>query len=1829
MSKLKYALLLILFISSITSAQVITDYVFTASSGTYIPLIDATNPTLSGGTLDDGYYNAIPIGFTFNFNDNSYTSVSVTTNGVMFLGGPTLTSSWLTNNLATNTLRSMIAPLWDDNELAASTDMNYKTEGSEGSRVFTVQWSNVYWNYTATTASISFQVKLYEGTNQIRFVYRQEAGSTAGTLSASIGIGGVNSGPGNFLSLDGTGPSPNVSSTVETNTLNTRPATGQIYDFTPPPPTTNNVGVVSILSPGATHLVNSLMTPSARIKNYGTAMQSFVVRCSIINSTGTVRHINQQSVTSLLGGDTITKTFGSWTPTVNELLTVFVTTYLAGDEYPANDQKTRTCEVGPYVYIGTGTLSTTLYPINRATNFSVSEAVYLQSEIGYAGYITNLAYFKASGTDVTPIESVAIFMKHTSATTVATGVWDTTGYTLVFAGAFTNDATSGWMDVDLDNPFLYNNTSNLQVLIIKGRPAVTTGAPSYRYTSTSPNNQNRYGSGTTLPPSLTAIVNRPNIRFALSSSLPANDVGVQSILSPTGTINMRITSSVPVRAKIKNYGTANQPNFAVRCTIYRNGPIYTNARTISLNAGDTVTVQFDNWTVSPGVCTVATRTFLGSDENPVNDRKISVVTVNRPAYTGGPDLGNMRWIDSDTTGGPVYNWKDITGTGTNVVFPTFDDAIGRIPIGFNFTFYDKTRNRLTVGTNGALSLDSVAIPLTNTTMPNSATPNNLIAGLWDDLHVRRLGTVKYQTLGTSPNCTLVVSYDSIRYLGGGDSTLAFQFLLCEGSNDIIIQYKNVITGHTTRDAGLSATVGIEDSTGTIGLQYLKDGDPVGNLLSAPRAIKFYYQPYDNDVGVSSIISPTASHAANVLMTPQANVKNYGVLGQSNFAVVCSIFGQDGITVRHQNTQIISLAGGRDTTVSFTSWTPTIGETLNVKIATGLVGDENLANNIRTRKTFVSVVVDAGVTAIARPATTEQKRITFTPEVTVVNNGSFTADVPVIAEIWTTKLSESFTSLTFPPTGWQVHNRDGATGTPPNLYQWQRRTTREIPWDFDPYSLPACAGVRYHSTIRSDDWLVTPGISVSTGDILVFMEQGDDYWQDTLEVWVTTTGQTPDDFLNNGTRLDVFRMSLGVWGQKTYSLSAYAGQTIYIGFRYWCLNEFYAALDDITVLNQVYRDSVAVTVEPGVPAQATFAPHTIMTTGNYIFNSYTKLPGDMNTANNLMTRNFTVELIPLTLISPENGIRTNNNTPMFSWNAVPGVELYRIEVDNNDDFSSPEFAGTLGDVEIESDELLDGLYYWHVRAEAPGTPDPYSATRQFTIATQILAVTVVGGGTVEKNPDFPYYVYGSEVALTANPNPGYRFVGWSGDITGTEPNTSIIMNGHKSVTATFALLEEPGWAQKESIPRAYDVKPDKYVKDGGAMVAVGNDLYAFHGNKSRAFFKYNTTDGWQSLESIPYGVKPPPQTGVNKKKIGKGAALCWNGGNIIYATKGAGTKEFWAYYINEEEGIPADTWIAKEFVPVPKGLKGGTQMDYCDGEVFLLAGGQKATEDNYFIYNTTHNTWAPAPSRAPLFFGKPYKDGTVMTLLTLPATPTVKLNYCVVIRKCTLYYWYHYKKPAELYCRQKKGKIVLPPPFCTWKNTKDGAAIASAGDKAYLVTGGGSQEFWKITAQFVEEDTSVTFAMTALDTIPKLHKKSVPKTGAALAYANNGVYLLKGNNTPEFWKYVPAIPPYASIIPNTINAVMTERTNTAFTFAINVTPNPITRNTMISYSLPTAGKASLKLYNSSGRLVETLLDNTMSAGNYTMTLNANTLAKGVYFLKYEHNTNKAEVKLIVQ
>jgi hypothetical protein len=396
---------------------------------------------------------------------------------------------------------------------------------------------------------------------------------------------------------------------------------------------------------------------------------------------------------------------------------------------------------------------------------------------------------------------------------------------------------------------------------------------------------------------------------------------------------------------------------------------------------------------------------------------------------------------------------------------------------------------------------------------------------------------------------------------------------------------------------------------------------------------------------------------------------------------------------------------------------------------------------------------------------------------------------------------------------------------------------------------------------------------------------------------------------------------------------------------------------------------------------------------------------------------------------------------------------------------------------------------------------------------------------------------------------------------------------------------------------------------------GEDIYTFYGNKSKQFYKYSAGI-WSALESIPYGVKSTDPLKINKKTPKKSSALCWDGDNTIFAAKG-NTNEFWAYYID------ADTWVQKAFVPVPKKYKGGTSITFWDGIVYLLAGNQKTSDPtNFYSYVPAADTVGGVPwtslTGAPLTpNNKKWKDGsgiTAMSGLVYALKGGDKYNvFCA------------YSISGGTW--QEIESLPLTHPMIGKKvKVKDGGAVATDGSVLYAIKGGGKQDFWMYTP------ATDAGAWTPLETIPRLWKKSVPKAGAALTYAEGKIWLMKGNNSLEFWRYLPSEMSKIKTQKSKVSQIVIASESEAISDIIptfNVAPNPFTSLTTIQYSVPVSGKVSIKLYNTDGRLIETLANTYLNAGTYTMNLSSNTLSKGVYFLRYSDVYNKKEVKLVMQ
>lgn len=234
----KILLLLVIAISFLNQAvsQSITNYNFQASTGTFVPL--------SGGTsvpailADDATSGPIPIGFYFYYMGVPYNQVYANSNGyITFTSTPTTSGfDMRSNNLAATAAdHPILAAFWDDlmgNNSTGTPSAKYQTTGSPGSRVFTMEFLNwAIYSGSAVAPMMSFQIQLEEATGIVRYVYRSESGTAS--FTATIGI---SKSPTMYASLSGSTGTATVSNSTSSNSITTKPASGQTFEFVPAQP---------------------------------------------------------------------------------------------------------------------------------------------------------------------------------------------------------------------------------------------------------------------------------------------------------------------------------------------------------------------------------------------------------------------------------------------------------------------------------------------------------------------------------------------------------------------------------------------------------------------------------------------------------------------------------------------------------------------------------------------------------------------------------------------------------------------------------------------------------------------------------------------------------------------------------------------------------------------------------------------------------------------------------------------------------------------------------------------------------------------------------------------------------------------------------------------------------------------------------------------------------------------------------------------------------------------------------------------------------------------------------------------------------------------------------------------------------------------------------------------------------------------------------------------------------------------------------------------------------------------------------------------------------
>ncbi len=104
---------------------------------------------------------------------------------------------------------------------------------------------------------------------------------------------------------------------------------------------------------------------------------------------------------------------------------------------------------------------------------------------------------------------------------------------------------------------------------------------------------------------------------------------------------------------------------------------------------------------------------------------------------------------------------------------------------------------------------------------------------------------------------------------------------------------------------------------------------------------------------------------------------------------------------------------------------------------------------------------------------------------------------------------------------------------------------------------------------------------------------------------------------------------------------------------------------------------------------------------------------------------------------------------------------------------------------------------------------------------VLDISIVGEGDVLRIPEYNQYYEGMSVKLIAQPDLGWVFDGWTGDLTGLELTDSLVMDTNKQVIAVFSKLPENKKELRIAIEGSgtVDLNPPGFYYEQGTQVHV--------------------------------------------------------------------------------------------------------------------------------------------------------------------------------------------------------------------------------------------------------------------------------------------------------------------------------------------------------------------------------------------------------------------------
>ncbi|MEO0076932.1 MAG: SBBP repeat-containing protein, partial [candidate division WOR-3 bacterium] len=705
------------------------------------------------------------------------------------------------------------------------------------------------------------------------------------------------------------------------------------------------------------------------------------------------------------------------------------------------------------------------------------------------------------------------------------------------------------------------------------------------------------------------------------------------------------------------------------------------------------------------------------------------------------------------------------------------------------------------------------------------------------------------TSPTSPidSGTTITPKAWIRNYGTRNESDSAQFYIV-GTSYVSSKLVTLNAGDSIEQAFDDFTVNLPRGTYTMRCTTKLTGDMIegNNLTVGTFTIRV------KDFAVSAITTPTNIIDSGSTVTPKAWIHNLGTHSESD-SVQFSIIGTG-----YQNSKLVTLAAGDSVEQHFDDLVVDFARgKYFVQCSTKLSGDFYETNNFKT-DSFMVRVCDVGVIEIISPVGNIDSGNTIVPQAKVKNFGSEDASFYVTLRIGSWSNTQEVIAL------------------PPN----NEETVTFAPWQVGP---------RGFYTIKC------------------------------------STRLTNDIVFNNDTLTSTFSVNVRDYAAKSIILSATViDSAMIVMLKAWIHN--YGSTNESDSVNLYipgtsYSSTKLVTLNAGDSIEVDFDDFIAHVPSNiYIVKCTTRLNGDIVPFNNLTTCNLKV-VVP--------GWRMAKSLPEIGRGVKDGGCLTAI----NDTIYALQGANTRNFF-----RYLPVTDSWVLCCSIPYAlrPDGRIAKKNVKSGGALTANKNViyafkGNNTNE------FWAYYPELDSWIQKASIPEYAAFSTKSTKVKAGAALTIyldsiyafKGGNTNEFWVYEVNSDTWYQRKSLI-VYDGANLKKIKAGGALTVNGCTLYAFIGGSTNFFYCYLPgQDTWIRLADASFGTYA-----TIRKKIKDGAALvAYN--NKIYALKGGNTQDFGCY------DIATNTWTLKETIPsTPAGkkVKAGGALTVTNGQLYAFKGG---------------------------------------------------------------------------------------------------------------------------------------------------------------------------------------------------------------------------------------------------------------------------------------------------